>query len=156
MPAELQWPIAWLQCYLQRVQYGSIVGFRGGCALVRPAHDLRTSPQLSPRVPHPAARVVMGIMKASHRRPSWFGRLRSLGHERYTLGSGQIIRRRGLFRHDAVDVAGIVGWHVHFEMVFDCVVLCLREGNELLWLDYDNGLLSILRETLPQLEATTP
>jgi hypothetical protein len=101
-----------------------------------------------------AARI--RLMETGGRRSSLIARLRRIGRDRYTLCDGQIVQQRGLFHRDAIDLANIVSWYVHYEMVFDCVVLSLRDGCEAVWLDYDNDLLSILGETLPHLETKAP
>ncbi len=58
-----------------------------------------------------------------------------------------------LRRLQSIEIVRITSWRVAYEMCFDLVVLDLGHAGEQNWPDYDNDLLSILRECIPQLES---
>jgi hypothetical protein len=81
----------------------------------------------------------------------WMRRLRNV--DRYRLIEGNVVKCEGWFKQDTLVLADITSWWVEYEMTFDQVFLSLREAGQLLWLDYDNDLLAILRSEIPELEA---
>ena len=74
--------------------------------------------------------------------------------DRYTLANGVLTRHHGWFRAEHLPIAEIRSWQTHPEMTFDIVILELANGDRRQWLDFDNDLLAILRQQLPQLECT--
>jgi hypothetical protein len=77
----------------------------------------------------------------------WIDRLAKV--DCYELLDGNIIRHRGWFRREAVSLEQIASWRVEYEMCFDCVILDIGPGESLVWLDWDNDLLGILRNQIP-------
>jgi hypothetical protein len=81
----------------------------------------------------------------------WMRRL--LNVDRYRLVDGNIVKYDGWSKQDTLVLADITSWSVEYEMTFDQVFLSLRDASQVLWLDYDNDLLEILRSEIPELES---
>jgi hypothetical protein len=51
-----------------------------------------------------------------------------------------------------VCLADVVSWQIVMEMIFDIILIDLRDGTTVTWLDYKNDLIEILRREQPSLE----
>ena len=67
----------------------------------------------------------------------------------YGLRGEEIIRGKGSRPEDRLQIADILAWQVHPEMVFDIVEIKLAGDQELVWLDKHDELKSILRRIAP-------
>lgn len=75
-------------------------------------------------------------------------KLKQPRHE-YELRGQEIIRGRGSRSKDRVQVAEVLSWQVHPEMVFDMIQIQLAGGQEVVWLDTHDDLKNILRRAAP-------
>jgi hypothetical protein len=80
----------------------------------------------------------------------WLCRLSNI--DRYELSGGSVLRHCGWFRTESIELAEIRSFQVEYEMTFDRVVFHFNGSGEMVWLDADNDLLTILRREIPQIE----
>lgn len=85
----------------------------------------------------------------------WTDRLkRRLGNtDRYTQKCDEIVRHVGWFKTERIAIKQIRNWSVEPEMVFDIVAIELHDGSRRVWFDYDDDLLELLRQRVPECEA---
>src|SRR5687768_12362324 len=62
----------------------------------------------------------------------------------FTLCDGVILRGDGVNGEDRVVIADIAAWWLVHEMIFDIVVIVLKDESWIQWLDYHNDLIAIL------------
>ena len=102
------------------------------------------------------AAIFILIMREELKRWSLFAWLRRLSHPRYELTDGRIVKYQGRRTLDSIELAKITAWFVEYEMIFDFVVIRLGDDRQLVWLDYENDLLAIVRGELRHLEIECP
>lgn len=76
----------------------------------------------------------------------WRNLLRRIRWREYTHTRDAIVRHFGFVRHDAIKFADIQECLRYPEMVFDVIVIRLKNGTEVRWLDRDGTLINALEE----------
>jgi hypothetical protein len=92
----------------------------------------------------------------NQRRSFWAWLKRFSNKDRYELYDGMILRHRGTFFPDKLAIDQIKSWQVELEQCFDYVVIGLNDATEVVWFDYYDDLLTILRDRLPDRETIAP
>ena len=72
----------------------------------------------------------------------------------YELRGQEIIRGKGSRPEDRLQVAEVLSWQGHPEMVFDMIQIQLAGGQEVVWLDKHDELKDILRHEVPSRESS--
>ena len=70
------------------------------------------------------------------------------GHDSYALRDRVIYRTRD-FREYSLSIDEIESWSVYPEMCFDVVEVRLKAGGTMIWFDYKDDLIAILRTAIP-------
>ncbi len=67
------------------------------------------------------------------------------GYDTYSVRNGVIIRRYALFREEQLPVEEVESWAIYPEMIFDVVEIKKKNSLSLIWFDYRNDLIGILK-----------
>jgi hypothetical protein len=91
--------------------------------------------------------AVVTLEALQRRIHNWVARRFRIGT--YELRDGQIISGRGRQAEDRIWINDVKAWHLHYEMVFNVVIIELADGRAVKWLDEFDDLLGILRTVAP-------
>ena len=68
------------------------------------------------------------------------------GPDEYEVRGSEIVRVKSSDAQDALQIADLVSWQIHPEMVFDVIEITLNDGRQFVWLDKHDDLKRILRQ----------